>query len=412
MQEALKTITQFDRVEQHINQLKKIQFRHEPLCAYIYDLDALDDHLRQVMRFLPKQCQMFYAAKANAEVPILKTMAQHCYGFEVASMGELSKIRQQYPNIPIAFGGPGKTDDELSACLQQDVQFIQVESLYELQRLSHICHKNNQTVQILLRLNLKFDEFNQTRLTMGSKPSPFGMDETMLQSCLAYLVGHQLIQLKGLHFHLASFQVDEYKHAKLIAQYIDYLHHINRTHRLNLTHLNVGGGVGVDYADKSHRFNWQLFFNLLNQTLSHDDNKELSIYFECGRSLSVYCGYYAVEVIDIKQSHGEYFVITRGGTHHFRTPYAQSHSHPFTTTPVKHWDKAYQRITIADKEVTIVGQLCTPKDVLAYKQMIKHLSIGDIIVFSHAGAYAWNISHHDFLCHPHPEHYFLGETNE
>lgn len=52
--------------------------------------------------------------------------------------------------------------------------------------------------------------------------------------------------------------------------------------------------------------------------------------------------------------------------------------------------------------MTLAGQLCTPKDVLA-------LRAGDRVVFSLAGAYAWNISHHDFLMHPRPGFHFLPD---
>ena len=400
--------TQYN-ARQYVSYLKNTTFSHQPLCAYIYDLNELHHHLSTVLSELPKQCKMFYATKANSEMPILKSIAKHCHGFEVASAGELNKIRQQFPSIPIAFGGPGKTDDELKACLDNQVQFIHVESLHELIRLDHFSQEKQQIPNVLLRLNLHFESFKQTCLTMGGKPSAFGMDEQMLFNCLHYLKNNTSIHLKGLHFHLVSFQTDESQHAKLIKQYINYLHHINQRFELSLQHLNVGGGIGVNYLEPSHRFNWLLFFDLLKPTLEKSQNSLLSIYFECGRSLSVYCGYYATEILDIKQSHGEYFAIIRGGTHHFRTPYAQSHSHPFKLIKIKDWQASYPRLTITDKTVNIVGQLCTPKDVLASHQAIDTLSIGDIVLFSHAGAYAWNISHHDFLCHPHPEHYFLGD---
>jgi diaminopimelate decarboxylase len=57
--------------------------------------------------------------------------------------------------------------------------------------------------------------------------------------------------------------------------------------------------------------------------------------------------------------------------------------------------------------VTVVGQLCTPKDVLARDAVVPCVRAGDVLVFDRAGAYGWEISHHDFLSHPHPEHIFL-----
>lgn len=33
--------------------------------------------------------------------------------------------------------------------------------------------------------------------------------------------------------------------------------------------------------------------------------------------------------------------------------------------------------------------------------------VGDLVVFQYAGAYAWNISHQEFLMHPHPRELFI-----
>lgn len=64
---------------------------------------------------------------------------------------------------------------------------------------------------------------------------------------------------------------------------------------------------------------------------------------------------------------------------------------------------------IEDQAVTLVGQLCTPKDVLARRQPVAALAVGDLLVFTLAGAYAWNISHRDFLMHEPPRMLFLQD---
>ncbi|TNF68922.1 MAG: type III PLP-dependent enzyme [Gammaproteobacteria bacterium] len=393
------------KIIQAIKQLKITT--EQPLCAYLYDLEALYQHTKSITDQLPRQCEMFYAVKANSDKKLLSTLNKTCHGFEVASLGELKSIKAQFPQANIIFGGPGKTEDELAACLDYDVEFIHVESYFELLRLSHIALKKNKPINVLLRLNIEFKNLKQTRLTMGGKATPFGMDEGELKKCLAFLKAHQLIAFKGLHFHLISFQTDELNHVDLIDHYIDYLFRLNQQFQLDLHYLNVGGGIGVNYLDKTHRFDWQLFFHRLKEMLQTKKAENLKLRFECGRSLSVYCGFYAIEVIDIKKTHHQYFAICRGGTHHFRTPYAQGHSHPFEIVHISQWHHQYQRPQINDQSISIVGQLCTPKDVLAYDAEIETLHVGDIIVFSHAGAYAWNISHHDFLSHPHPDMIYL-----
>jgi diaminopimelate decarboxylase len=64
---------------------------------------------------------------------------------------------------------------------------------------------------------------------------------------------------------------------------------------------------------------------------------------------------------------------------------------------------------VSAQAVTITGQLCTPKDVLARRVTVKRLRAGDVVAFGMAGAYAWNISHHGFLMHPPPAFHYLPQ---
>ncbi|ODN42061.1 type III PLP-dependent enzyme [Piscirickettsia litoralis] len=388
---------------------EKISHNDQSLfCSYFYDLDSLKTHSQEIVRELPQSCQMFYATKANSELPILKTLSEDVHGFEVASLGELELIQQHFPNHPIIFGGPGKTNDELAACLKsKQVELIHIESFFELIRLSDLCKKNKQSCDILLRLNIELPSLPKTKLTMGGSPTPFGMDEETLISCLSFISRQNDIHLKGIHLHLASLQTCEETHLNLIADYFDYFKKLQKHGQLTLNHLNVGGGIGINYNDPNHKFNWRYFCSKLDTIIKNKELTNTTIRFECGRYISAFCGYYAIEVIDIKETHDQNFIICRGGTHHFRTPYAQGHSHPFTILPIEHWPHSYTRPELKQATANIVGQLCTPKDKLAYNRHIHHIRVGDIVIFSHAGAYAWNISHHNFLRHPQPDMHFI-----
>jgi diaminopimelate decarboxylase len=108
-------------------------------------------------------------------------------------------------------------------------------------------------------------------------------------------------------------------------------------------------------------------------------------------------------VLDLKQTHGRTFAVLRGGTHHFRLPAAWGYDHPFTILPVDDWADPWPRPEVRDTRVDAVGELCTPRDVLARDQPVDRLRVGDVLVFARTGAYGWDISHHDFLRHDPPE---------
>ena len=109
----------------------------------------------------------------------------------------------------------------------------------------------------------------------------------------------------------------------------------------------------------------------------------------------------------MKRSHGEEFAVVRGGTHHLRTPATKGHDQPCTGAAGGRLAAPVAAPGGRGTRVTLAGQLCTPKDVLARGVPAPGLRAGDRVVFALAGAYAWNISHHDFLMHPPPGFHFL-----
>lgn len=386
--------------------------QHDPLCAYVYDLNALQSHVDRLVSGLPANAELFYAVKANSDAPVLQTLADRVAGFEVASGGELAWVQTHCPDSRVIFGGPGKTDAELRAAVDAGVDHVHVESLHELDRLSHIAQRAGTVVPVLLRVNLSLSSDQvATSLTMGGRPTPFGMDETQVAAAVARADRSPSIALQGFHFHLLSHQLSAAAQLALIERYLDQLRVWRRQFERPFKVLNVGGGIGINYRSPDQQFDWDVFCTGLRARLGAADLQDMRIRFELGRYVTGFCGSYVVEVMDIKRNLGETFAVCRGGTHHFRTPYAQGHSHPFHVLPVDAWPAALTRPEVQRDAVTVVGQLCTPKDVLATAAPVDRLRVGDMLLFPYAGAYAWHISHHDFLRHPHPVQHYLQATD-
>lgn len=377
-----------------------------PLSAYVYDLEALRRHAASMRAALPEGFELFYAIKANSELPVLETLAPLTHGFEVSSGGELAWVRGRFADVPVIFSGPGKTDAELAQALELGVDAVHVESRHELERLAWLARARGAAAPVLLRVNLALDDLAATTLMMGGRPTPFGIAADQLPACLDWLAAHPEIRLRGFHFHLMSHQLDAAAHLRLLGAYLAQVRRWRVEYRLEaLDQVNVGGGIGVNYRDPGRQFDWPAFASGLAALSAQRDG--LVVRFECGRYVSAFCGYYAMEVLDVKAAFGGNFVVARGGTHQFRTPYAQGHSHPFRVLPVEAWPHPWPRPEIRGARVGVVGQLCTPKDVLASDAPVERVRAGDLLVFPYAGAYAWHISHHDFLRHPHPPQLYL-----
>ncbi len=378
------------------------------LPAYAWDLPGLAARARAVRAAVPAAVEIFYAAKANPDAAILAALAGPngaLDGVEVASAGELAHVLAAVPGARVAFGGPGKTAADLAAALAAGVERVHVESVHELRVLASLAGTLGRTADVLLRANPpRGAPAAGTVLSMGG-PSPFGLDEAGLGECLTVLADAPHVRLRGLHAHLASGP-GAAGMAALAAGVLDWASAWASRSGVRLAECNLGGGMGVDYADPSSAFDWVTYGAALRRLGAAHPG--VSLRLEPGRALTAYDGYYLTRVVDVKDSHGEAFAVLAGGTHHLRTPAAKSHDQPFVVVPVAHWPWSWARPTVRERPVTLVGQLCTPKDVLARKVPIWQLRGGDTVVFTMAGAYGWNISHRDFLMHPPPNFHHLG----
>ncbi|MER6465257.1 type III PLP-dependent enzyme [Streptomyces sp. NPDC001228] len=376
----------------------------DDLPAYVYDLTALRDHVRAIRSALPERVELLYAAKANPDPRILRTLAALVDGFEVASGGELAHVRAHVPGAPIAFGGPGKTESELTRALNSGTERLHVESEHELRLLTTVL--GDGLARILLRVNPPVG-VGPAALAMGGRPGPFGMDPERLDACLEVIAADPRVRLHGLHVHLAS-GLRAQDQLALVDKVLTWSEEWAAHRGADLAEVNVGGGMGVDYTAPDQVFDWPAFGAGLRALLARRPGLTLRI--EPGRSLTAYCGWYVTRVLDLKSSRGQAFAVLSGGTHHLRTPAAKQHDQPFEVIPDDTWVPSWSRPEVRQEPVTLVGQLCTPKDVLARGTTVDRLRTGDRIAFAMAGAYAWNISHHAFLMHPHPTFHHVEDA--
>jgi diaminopimelate decarboxylase len=299
-----------------------------------------------------------------------------------------------------------KTDKAIKGALLHRVERIHVESGYELLRVAKIAQELGVVASILLRVNVA-GALPDATLLMAGEHSQFGIDENQIADMIGLAQSFASVKLEGFHLHSLSNNLSWERHVKLVSYYCDLVARWSGEYGLNLTYLNAGGGIGVNYANLQEPFDWGSFTAALHDEVKRKLPAGMTIMFECGRYITASCGYYATEVVDVKSNHGRRFALIRGGTHHFRLPSSWGHNHPFQIVPFEEWGYPFSRPELGAGPVTIAGELCTPKDVLARDCVIPGVRVGDVIVFLHAGAYGWAISHHDFLSHSHPAHYYL-----
>jgi diaminopimelate decarboxylase len=362
---------------------------HRPVCAYVYDPAVATHRITAIRAAVPDHTRVLYAVKANGNPDLLRAIAAHADGLEVASGGELD-LALAAGAKEIAFAGPAKTDAELAAAVDANAM-IHVESAHEARRLIHLAA--GRPVRTALRVNRTAETPTGSHRMTGT-PTPFGIAEDDLDT-----VPREL-NPTGFHLHAVSNNLDAAAHATFIDDAVAWSVAAARRLRIPLSYVNAGGGFGIDYTGDTH-------FDL-DRLRIQAPPAGVTLTVEPGRYVAADAGWYAAEVIDLKRNHGRWFAVLRGGTHHFRLPAAWGYSHPFTVLPVEHWPHPYTRPEVSDVPVDATGELCTPRDVLTRGQHVDRLRVGDVLVFARTGAYGWDISHHDFLRHPHPEVLTVG----
>lgn len=381
----------------------------EPFNAFIYDLDELRRNAARIVASLPAGAKYFYAIKANSDKKMLETLLPIVDGFEVASLGEVEKVREISGSADIIFGGPGKTDGEIENALRLRVSLLHVESIAELLRTNWIAERMGMKADILLRVNLRGPLPSGT-LQMCGVPSQFGIDEADIPQAIEITESCPSISLRGFHFHSMSNQLDAPQHAAMVGHYVERARQWQKQYGFDLRYVNAGGGVGINYEKLEAPFEWDTFVRMLEHIIEKESEGNApcpEILFECGRYTAASCGYYAAEVLDIKHNGDTSFAVLNGGLHQFLLPGAWKHRHPFFIVPVDGWPYPLSRVEINDRPVTIVGRMNSPRDILAQNENIARLRIGDVIVFPYAGAYGWSISAHDFSSLQHPKFLYI-----
>jgi diaminopimelate decarboxylase len=356
------------------------------VCEYRYDTGTLVARARQARDALPR-AEIYYAIKANSHPALLAAVAPHVHGLEVASGGELAKAVTAGARS-IIFGGPAKTDAALASAVDAGAM-VNVESVHELRRLAALrCE-----VDVCLRVN-RLSTVPSGSHRMTGTATPFGIDEAALPEAAAIAHGLPTIRLRGFHLHGVSNNPDAAAHNAFVADALDWSASTSAALGMPCAVVNVGGGFGVSYTSDDA-------FDVSRMTVLPPPGVRLI--FELGRWLAADAGRYVAEVLDLKRTHGRWFAVLRGGTHHFRLPAAWGYDHPFGIEPVEHWPYPWPRPEIRDTEVDAVGELCTTRDVLCRGQRVDRLRVGDLLVFARTGAYGYDISHHDFLSHEPPD---------
>ncbi|WP_344265191.1 type III PLP-dependent enzyme [Streptomyces sodiiphilus] len=368
---------------------------------YIYDGDVLAARMRELRTLLHSRLEVFFSLKANPNISVCALLHAHGARAEVSSLTELrTALRAGIAPDDIIFLGPGKSRAELAACLDEGIAALVCESFGELALIDELAAERGTRAPVAIRVNPAFS-VKGSGLTMGGKPRQFGIDEVQLlaEPDLARRYAH--VRLMGLQVYMGTRILGEDTIVENTRRIFELAERLSAVTGCGLEMVDIGGGLGVAYFDGEQDLDLRSLTIRLNPLVDEFAGRhpDARLIMELGRYLVATAGTYVVQVRYVKESLGERFAVTDGGTHHHMAAVGIG-SFVKRNFPVRLLSGDADPSGIEEWNVT--GPLCTPNDTLARKVRLPALRRGDLIGVLRSGAYGPTASPVHFLSHGYP----------
>ncbi|MDU1905959.1 MAG: diaminopimelate decarboxylase [Dysgonomonas sp.] len=363
---------------------------------YYYDVDLLKKTLNIVRELTNKYgYTQHYAVKANANPKILQLIAAAGFGADCVSGNEVkAAVMAGFPGSKIVFAGVGKTDKEINMALDYNIFCFNVESLPEMEVINELAEKKGKKAAIALRINPNVDAHTHHYITTGLNENKFGFSLTSLKKAIDKVKTLNNIELIGIHFHIGSQITDIETYAPL-AERVNELQILFESEGIDLKHINVGGGLGIDYDDPNANPipDFETYVELFHKKLIL--RKGQVLHFELGRSVVAQCGSLITRVTYVKEGESKKFAIVDAGMTDLIRPALY---------------QAYHKVEnissdLSAQKYDVVGPICESSDVFVKDYELNETKRGDFLALRSAGAYA-EIMASQYNCREIPKAYF------
>lgn len=348
---------------------------------YHYDLPLLRRTLDAIRAAVAdhNNFQVHYAVKANANPVILQTIARQGFGADCVSGGEIeAALYAGFPAEKIVFAGVGKADWEIELALRAGIACFNVESLPELEVINDMALAMGRVANVAFRVNPNVDAHTHAKITTGLNENKFGIAMDDLLPAIRRTAEMKGVRYVGMHFHIGSqiLELDVFDH---LSERINELQARLEADGIHTSSINVGGGLGIDYADPdSHPI--PAFADYFRRFATHLRLRPgQQLHFELGRSVVAQCGTLVARTLYVKHGHTKDFLIVDAGFTELIRPAMYGSSH------------AIQNLSAAPGSTSsvydVVGPICESSDVFGKDVTLATAGRGDLIAFRSAGAY-------------------------
>ena len=367
---------------------------------YYYDSEVLRQTLRTINEEAGKHegFVVHYAVKANANPKILRIIREAGLGADCVSGGEIeASIKAGFPASKIVYAGVGKSDWEINLGLDSNIFCFNVESIPELEVINELAAQKGKVARVAFRLNPNVGAHTHANITTGLAENKFGIAMRDMLTVIDEASKMANVKFVGLHFHIGS-QILDMGDFQALCNRVNELQDELERHRIRVEHINVGGGLGVDYAHPNRLPipDFKAYFDTYAKRLKLRNGQTL--HFELGRAVVAQCGSLITRTLYIKEGATKRFAIVDAGFPDLIRPALYQAYHKIENITSEEPKETYD----------VVGPICESTDVFAKQIDLNKTRRGDLLAIRSAGAYG-EIMASQYNCRKLPKGYLSDE---
>ena len=355
------------------------KFRELETPFYYYDVNVLRETLSCINKEAGKYNNfcVHYAVKANANHKVLTIIRESGLGADCVSGGEIrAAIKAGFPTNKIVYAGVGKTDWEINLGLDYDIFCFNVESVPELEIINELAAAKGKTARVAFRINPNVGAHTHANITTGLAENKFGISMEDMDKVINMAGTLPHVKFVGLHFHIGS-QILDMGDFVALCNRVNELQEKLYSRQIIVEHINVGGGLGIDYAHPNRQAipNFTEYFATYHKHLKL--RPQQTLHFELGRAVVGQCGSLISKVIYVKQGTNKQFAILDAGMTDLIRPALYQAYHKIENITSEEPMETYD----------VVGPICESSDVFGKAIDLNKAHRGDLFALRSAGAY-------------------------
>jgi diaminopimelate decarboxylase len=346
--------------------------------TYVYSRKTLERHWHKFDEALGDHPHLIcFAVKANSNIGVLSVLAKLGSGFDIVSGGELQRVLAAGGDPrKVVFSGVGKTASEIELALQHDILCFNVESFAELDRINAAAAKAGKRARISLRINPDVDANTHPYISTGLKANKFGIAHTKAVETYLYANSLSHLEIKGMDCHIGSQLTDTAPFVDALERLLGLVDELAEQ-GITIEHLDVGGGLGVTYANETPPQPAE-YASAIAQKMQGREHMKLIM--EPGRAIAANAGVLLTKVEFLKQNEDKHFAIIDAAMNDLLRPALYSAWQDIVpVTP---------RTDVAAAIYDVVGPVCETGDFLGKDRELA-IAPDDILAVKSAGAYGF-----------------------